>query len=332
MSDSATLVFEWGWLLWLLPAPWIYRWLRPALAQQSAALTVPVYQQLLDAEADQQATTASNIWAYLLIVVIWLGCLLAAARPVWIGDEIELPTSGRDLLLAVDISGSMSAQDMPLGRDVLPRILATKAVVGQFVERRKGDRVGLILFGTQAYLQAPLTFDHSTLNTLLQEAELRMAGPETAIGDAIGLAVKRLKERPENHRVLVLLTDGANTAGTLQPLQAAEAAAQLGIKIYTVGIGGGRGGRTLFGFGSRNQVDEETLLAIANTTGGQFYRARDVQELNNIYLHLDKLEPVEQEAETLRPSKALFHWPLASALLAALLLLVRRLLPGGQNG
>ncbi|MDM3871089.1 VWA domain-containing protein [Porticoccus sp. W117] len=332
MADSATLVWQWSWLLWLLPAPWLYRALRPALAQQSAALTVPVYQQLLDAEADTQGPARKSPWAYLLLVVVWLGCLLAAARPVWIGEEIELPTSGRDLLLAVDISESMNEPDMPLGRDVLRRILAAKAVVGQFVERRSGDRLGLILFGGQAYLQAPLTFDRTTVNQLLQEAELGMAGSATAIGDAIGLAVKQLKERPENHRILILLTDGSNTAGTLQPVEAAQAAAQLGIKIYTVGIGGGRNS-----WFSRNQVDEKTLLEIANLTDGQFYRAKDVQQLNNIYHHLDELEPVEQDAETLRPSKALFHWPLSAALLAALLLLARRLLLSqgawrGRNG
>ncbi|MCV6604698.1 MAG: VWA domain-containing protein [Porticoccaceae bacterium] len=326
MADSASLLFHWWWLLWLLPVPWIYRALRPAAPRREAALTVPVYQHLLDAEIGDQGSAPNNTFAYLLLIVIWAGCLLAAARPVWIGEEVELPTTGRDLLLAVDISQSMEARDMPLGRDMLRRIMAAKAVVGQFVTRRKGDRLGLILFGGKAYLQAPLTFDRTTMNQLLQEAELGMAGNATAIGDAIGLAVKQLKQRPENHRMLILLTDGSNTAGALSPLQAAQAAAKLGIKIYTVGIGGGRGG-----FFSRNEVDEETLLAIAKTTGGQFYRAKDVQELNNIYLHLDQLEPIEQDAQTLRPSKSLFHWPLGLALLATLILLAIRLTDGGNS-
>ncbi|UTW45706.1 VWA domain-containing protein [bacterium SCSIO 12696] len=327
MAESSGLVLQWSWILWLLPVPWVYRLVRPALPQQSAALNIPVYQHLLDAQEPASAQLPSSWFNHALLSTVWLGCLLAVARPTWIGEEIELPTSGRDLLLAVDISESMAEPDMPLGRDMLRRIIAAKAVVGQFVERRSGDRLGLILFGGSAYLQAPLTFDRTTLNQLLQEAELGMAGSATAIGDAIGLAVKQLKERPENHRVLILLTDGSNTAGSLQPMQAAEAATQLGIKIYTVGIGGGRRG-----WFSRNEVDEQTLLAIANTTGGQFYRAKDVQQLNDIYHHLDQLEPIEQDAETLRPSKSLFHWPLAIALLAALGLLLRRFIRGGTHG
>ena len=319
VSDSATLVLQWWWVLLLLPAPWLYRlWQKPA-AQDSPALALPVYQQLLDNHDDNRTTKSPAPLSYLLLIAIWLSCLLAAARPVWIGEPVEIPTTGRDLFLAVDLSGSMKEADMPLGRDLIRRISAAKAVVGQFVERRSGDRLGLILFADQPYLQAPLTFDRQTVNQLLQEAELGMAGERTAIGDAIGLGVKQLKDRPESHRVMILLTDGTNTAGNLDPLQAADAAAQLQVKIYTVGIGGGGGG-----WFNRNEVDEKTLQAIASKTGGQFYRAHDVHQLNNIYLQLDTLEPIEQQAETLRPIKSLFHWPLATALLAALLLLASR--------
>ena len=326
MSETTTLVFQWWWMLLLLPLPWLYRALQKPAPQTSPALIIPVYQQLLDNSADNHTTKSPLALNYLLLIVIWLGCLLAAARPVWVGEPVEIPTTGRDLLLAVDLSDSMKRADMPLGRDMIPRISAAKAVVGQFVERRSGDRLGLILFANQPYLQAPLTFDRQVVNQLLQEAEPGMAGRATAIGDAIGLGAKQLKDRPESHRVMILLTDGANTTGNLDPLQAADAAAQLGIKIYTVGIGGSGGG-----WFNRNDVDEKTLQAIAEKTGGQFYRAHDVQQLSKIYLQLDQLEPIEQQAETLRPTKSLFHWPLAVALLATLLLLIRRAVKGDAH-
>ncbi|TNE93284.1 MAG: VWA domain-containing protein, partial [Gammaproteobacteria bacterium] len=193
-----------------------------------------------------------------------------------------------------------------------------------FVERRQGDRLGLILFGTRPYLQTPLTFDRQTMNTLLNEAQIGFAGESTAIGDAIGLAVKRLQSRPENHRVLILLTDGANSAGEAQPLEAAEIAAREGITIYTIGIGAEVVVERSF-FGSRRinpsrDLDETTLTAIADKTGGRYFRARNPDELQQIYAQLDQLEPVEQEAETLRPTKALFYWPLGVALLCSLLL------------
>jgi Ca-activated chloride channel family protein len=196
------------------------------------------------------------------------------------------------------------------------RLMAVKAVVGDFVEKREGDRLGLVLFGEQAYLQTPLTFDRKTLQTLLYEAQLGFAGSNgTAIGDAIGLAVKRLQDRPENHRVLILLTDGANNAGALDPLKAAQLANRAGVKIYTIGVGA-RGG---------NGFDEKTLATIATTTGGQFFRARNPQELTAIYQELNRLEPVDQEAEMIRPVSSLFHWPLGIAFVATLLVaLVRR--------
>lgn len=253
---------------------------------------------------------------------------------------MQLPTTGRDLMLAVDISGSMSQEDMELGGQNVNRLLVVKRVVNQFVERRQGDRVGLILFGTQAYLQAPLTFDLTTVNRLLEEAPVGIAGGKTAIGDAIGLAVKRLRSRPESERVLILLTDGANNVGEVAPIKAAELAANHSIKIYTVGVGA-ESMRVpgLFGsFGARvvnpsADLDEETLTEIARLTDGQFYRARDTRELARIYDAIDDLEPVEQDAETFRPIAVLFHWPLGAALLLIVLaLLLQTGLPRRVSG
>lgn len=317
------LTFEWPWLLVLLPLPLFYRLWRRRVETLSPALKAPVYCTLA---ATSGSRRENGFWQWLtlgLLTIAWIGALLAVARPTWIGDPVTLPSSGRDLLIAVDISGSMQQTDMVLDGETVDRLSAVKQVVGEFVERRKGDRLGLILFGTRPYLQTPLTFDRQTMNTLLGEAQIGFAGDRTAIGDAIGLAVKRLQSRPADHRVLILLTDGANSAGEVQPLEAADIAAHEGVTIYTIGIGAEVMLERSF-FGTRRinpsqDLDENTLTAIADKTGGRYFRARNPEELQQIYQQLDQLEPVEQEAETLRPTKALFYWPLAVALLCSLL-------------
>ncbi len=316
------LTLLWPWMLVLLPVPWIYRRAREPAPDQTPALRTAVFGQSLDTDSNVLAT---KHWLRLvLLIAAWLSLILAAARPTWIGDPVTLPTSGRDLMMAVDISRSMEQEDMLLGNSRVPRIEAVKNVVSEFVQRRGGDRLGLILFGSKPYLQTPLTFDRATMNQQLQEAQTGFAGPQTAIGDAIGLAVKRLKERPRDHRVLILLTDGANTAGEVPPLEAAQLAARENIKIYTIGMGADFMIVRDLLFNRRinpsADLDEKTLQAIADQTGGRYFRAHDPQELSAIYRQLDLLEPVEQEAETLRPSKSLFHWPLTLALAATLLL------------
>jgi Ca-activated chloride channel family protein len=222
-------------------------------------------------------------------------------------------------LLAVDLSGSMEEQDFKINNQRVDRLTAAKWVAGDFIQRRVGDRVGLILFGTQAYLQTPLTFDRKTVLTLLNESAIGLAGDNTAIGDAIGLAVKRLKGQTDASRVLILMTDGANTAGEVTPLKAAELAADNRLKIYTVGIGADE--MVVRGFFGSHRVnpsrdlDENTLVKIAETTGGRYFRARNTDELNNIYMLLDKLEPVEKDKQYFRPRREWFFWPLAIALL-----------------
>ena len=251
----------------------------------------------------------------IVLFLCWLCTLLALSRPQWVGDPVPLPTSGRDLLLAVDISPSMRQRDMRIGGQIVNRLVAVKSVVGEFVAQREGDRLGLILFGEQAYLQTPLTFDRKTLKTLLYEAQLGFAGSNgTAIGDAIGLAVKRLQDRSENHRVVILLTDGANNSGALEPIKAAQLASRAKVKIYTIGVGA-RGASGL---------DEQTLSEVAKITGGQFFRARNPAELDAIYQELNRLEPVDQEAETIRPTISLYHWPLSVAFVLSLLIAVAR--------
>jgi Ca-activated chloride channel family protein len=230
-------------------------------------------------------------------------------------------------MLAVDLSGSMQIEDMQIDNEAVQRIIAVKTVVDDFLKRRRGDRVGLIVFGTRAYVQTPLTFDLDTVGRFLREAQIGFAGEETAIGDALGLAVKRLRARPGDRHVLILLTDGANTAGSVSPLAAARLAAENKIVIYTVGIGAdsmvipGPFGTT---FGARRvnpsqDLDENTLKSIAEQTGGRYFRARNPQELAGIYQLLDSLEPVVDNQQTYRPQTTLFFWPLGAALALSLL-------------
>lgn len=313
------LTLAWAWLLLLLPLPWLMRrWLSAVSSSGMQALRVPWFAMMQDSVAGWMKKPVLAVLASL----VWLLLMLAVARPQWVGEVETLPVTGRDLLLAVDISGSMDTQDMVLRNKPVNRLAVVKKVAGEFIQRRKGDRVGLVLFGSRAYLQTPLTFDTETTAILLDESEIGLAGRETAIGDAIGLAVKRLREDAASERVLILLTDGANTSGEVQPMQATEFAAREGLKIYTVGVGADEMMVKDF-FGSRlvnpsADLDEETLKAIAERTGGAYFRARDAEALAAIYEQLDELEPVESDQEAVRPVDELFFWPLSGAFLLAL--------------
>lgn len=317
------LELQWPWLLLLLPLPLLAR-LLPALQQKQAALRVPFYRSAAELQATTNIHSRTNTLRYLLLWIIWASCVLAATNPQWVGEPVSLPGSGRDLLMAVDISGSMQIEDMSYQGQTINRLQAIKLVVGDFVERRKSDRLGLILFGTQAYLQAPLTYDLQTVDQLLQETQIGFAGEKTAVGDAIGLAVKRLRARPNTNRVLVLLTDGASNSGELTPQRAADLAQKENIKIYTIGFGAEE--MIVPGlFGARRvnpseDLDEDTMREIAEKTGGQYFRARNLEELDAIHHQLDRLEPIEFETETFRPVRALFYWPLALAFITSLLL------------
>ena len=309
--------FVWLWALLALPLPLLVRWLLPVCNPvEQAALKVPFLNDI--AELQTQATLKVNSWGLWLAAVAWILLVLACARPQWLGEPIEQAISGRDLMMAVDLSRSMEAQDFMLNNRPVDRLTAIKAIASDFINRRVSDRIGLILFGTQAYLQTPLTFDRKTVQTLLDEAVIGLAGDNTAIGDAIGLAVKRLKNQPDNSHVLILLTDGANTAGEVTPLKAAELAAANKLKIYTIGIGADEMlVPSLFGNRKVNpslDLDEKTLIKIAESTGGYYYRAKNTNELNNIYMRLDELEPVEKDKQYFRPRTELYMYPLAFAL------------------
>ncbi len=319
--------FEWPWLACALPLPFLVRWLLPArTAVEQAALKVPFLDDFSGVEA--RKVSPQSQWPLHLALFAWVMLVLACTRPQWLGDPIEQAVSGRDLMMAADLSGSMEVQDFIINKRPVDRLTAVKWVAGDFINRRVGDRIGLILFGTQAYLQAPLTFDRQTVMTLLNEAAIGLAGDNTAIGDAIGLAIKRLKNQPADSRVLILLTDGANTAGEVAPLKAAELAAANHLKIYTIGIGADEMiVRSFFGNRKVNpsqDLDENTMVKIAETTGGRYFRARNTEELNNIYMLLDKLEPVEKDKQFFRPRTDLYYWPLALALILAALVCLRK--------
>src|SRR5207253_3692646 len=210
------------------------------------------------------------------------------------------------------------------------RLTLVKRLLGDFLEGREGDRVGLILFGSQAYLQAPLTFDRRTVRIWLDEARIGIAGKNTAIGDAIGLALKRLRQRPAQSRVLILVTDGANNAGQIAPITAARLAAEEGVTIYPIGIGADPEQSGTLGFLGLNpslDLDEPALKEIAEVTGGRYFRARDGEELRAIKETLDRLEPVAQQPTQARPAQPLYSWPLAAALLLSMLLVIRQRWP-----
>lgn len=314
--------FAWPWMWLAFPLPWLAAWLLPARSSASAALKVP-YGNKLDAIA------GGGVRSYRMRVrwLAWLAWFLlcfAAARPQELGEAVAPLQSGRDLMLAVDLSGSMNEPDMELGTEVVDRLTAAKAVLADFLDRRVGDRVGLLVFGQRAYAMTPLTLDRDSVREQLRDSVVGLAGQETAIGDAIGLAVKRLHAQPEGQRVLILLTDGVNTAGLLDPVKSAEVAAQQGIRIHTIAFGGRGGDMSLFGFrlpvpGGDDEIDEATLQRIAKLTGGRFFRARDTEELAGIYGELDRIEPVRQEGQKVRPRIERYWWPLAGAMLVALL-------------
>ena len=313
--------FAWPWMWLAFPLPWLAGWLLPARATTSPSLRVPYARRL-----ESIATAGGHSRRLHIAAMAWLAWFLlcaAAARPQQMGEAVAPPQSGRDLMLAVDLSGSMSEPDMELGGNIVDRLTAAKAVLADFLDRRVGDRVGLLVLGQRAYALTPLTLDRDSVRDQLRDSVAGLAGRETAIGDAIGLAVKRLRDQPEGQRVLILLTDGVNNAGVLDPLKAAELAKAEHVRIHTIAFGGSGGGFSLFGLNvpmprGDDEIDEATLKKIAQDTGGQSFRARDTEQLAGIYAELDRIEPVQQEGQRVRPRIERYGWPLLAALLVAL--------------
>ncbi len=321
------LGFDWWWALLLLPLPQLVRMLLTASTNAQLALAVPMLSR--QPYQDSSIRLTSSRLGGLCLWAFWICLILAACRPFWLGEPISRTVSGRDLMLAVDISGSMSESDMTIGSKAASRIDVLKLVVGKFIERRHGDRIGLILFGTNAYTYVPLTFDLDALGDLLADISTGLAGRHTAIGDALGLAVKSMRKQKSRHKVLILVSDGSNTAGFKNPIGAARAAARQGLTIHTIGIGtDAEALARIYGAPSIPTglaLNERLLANVAEVSGGQYFRATNLAALEQIYLALDKLEPVDYEYPSHRPRHELYPLPLTAGLLVMLLHLLARL-------
>lgn len=306
----------------------IYFFVPKATTKNPQALKVPFFNELLSSFANIRSFGGSTnlSWLKYMVCLIWLLLVISGSGIQWLGKPLSLPQTGRDLLIAIDLSGSMQTPDMVINGDSKTRIDVVKQVASKFIGGRVGDRLGLILFGSQAYLQTPLTFDRKTVGQMLNDATVGIAGEQTAIGDAIGLAVKRLIEYPGTSKALILLTDGGNNSGVLAPVDAAKIAAREHIKIYTIGIGATKMKvQTMFGTQTVNpssDLDIEGLKQIASITGGQFFRAEDGNSLEAVYAQINKLEPVKADSITIRPITPLYPWSLGLALVLSFILIL----------
>jgi Ca-activated chloride channel family protein len=310
--------FAWPWVFVLLPLPVLVWWLLPPYRARQASVQVPFFERLAAAtgQTPQHGAVVLRRRAFQMIVATlsWILLVAALARPQWVSDPVTHEISARDLILAIDISGSMDQADFrePDGQ-VLTRLDGVKRVVKDFIARRQGDRIALILFGTKAYVQVPFTQDLQTAEQLLEQTQVGMAGQQTAIGDTIGLAIKTQEKSTAAQKLLILLTDGNDTASRVPPEHAADIARQNGLVIYTIGVGDPAAS-------GENRVDLSTLRTVADTTGGQFFRAEDGAQLQSIYADIDRLAPAKLQTLSWRPKLPLFQWPLGAALILSLAL------------
>lgn len=318
----ASFEFVWWPALFVLPLPLLVYFFAPRVKSAT-----PLFLPYLPNQAIQNAPKQ---WiAKILISAVWLALVLAVARPVWYGAPVMNQLKHRDMMLVVDLSGSMGQEDMLKQGDYYDRLTAVKQVLSGFIEQRQGDRLGLIFFADHAYLQTPLTLDRTALSSQLNQATLGLIGSSTAIGEGIGLATKNFLDSQAQQRVIILLSDGSNTSGVLDPIEAAKIAEQYGVTIYTVGVGAGEMNVRQF-FMTRTvntaqDLDEVSLQEIAKLTNGQYFRARSQDDLEKIYQEIDKLEPISEATQTWRPQEEWFRFPLALAtVLMALLLIIRR--------
>ncbi len=327
------LALHWWWALILLPLPLLARRLLSPVKSTDLALQVPLLNR---DDLSLQANASRSRWlARVCLTLFWVCLVIAASRPFWLGEPVSRSVSGRDLMLAVDISGSMQESDMHIGSRVASRLDVLKQVVGEFIEQREGDRLGLILFGTNAYNYVPLTYDLNTLKQLLEDVSTGLAGRYTAIGDAIGLAVKAVRAQESEHKLLILVTDGSNTAGINDPMLAARIAREEGLIIHTIGVGTDEQALSKeYGLQSippGTALNEELLQKIAITTQGRYFRATSARTLGRIYKALNELEPIEREYQSYRPRTDLFYIPLSLALLILSFYLLRQILSSSQG-
>lgn len=316
------------WALLMLPLPLLVWWLMPPQRERVSALRVPFFEQITAAagsEARAGAVVMRRRWLQMIVAaLVWLLLVVGVAKPEWVGEPIVRTEAARDVMLGIDLSGSMDYHDFPGGDgDDVSRFDAVQRVVDQFVAERESDRIGLIVFGTKAYLQLPFTRDLETARALVALMEVGMAGPQTALGDSIGLAIRSFESSEVDDRLLILLTDGNDTASKMTPINAADIAKLNGVEIYTIGIGN----KNATG---EDRVDFEVLADIARRTGGQFFNAEDEPSLQQVYQRIDEIAVADIRTQSWRPRTSLVHWLAGTATMlmlltyAALLVVTRR--------
>lgn len=304
------------WALLLLPAPWLVWRFLPPHREQVSALRFPFFRRIAEAAGTEPRPGSVVLRRQRLqmavALLVWSCLVVAAARPERVGEPVELEKAARDVVLAIDISGSMDARDF-VAEDGsrVQRLEAVKRVVGRFIDAREGDQVALIIFGSKAFVQAPFTEDLQTVRELLDRTEVGMAGPHTVIGDAIGLAIRTFEASEIQQRLLILLSDGADTGSRMSPVNAAEIAARNGVDIFTIGVGDAEGE-------GEQRVDLAGLDDIAARAQGQFFFADDEEGLASVYDRIDELSPRRVETLSLRPREPLAHWLLGAAMILAL--------------
>jgi Ca-activated chloride channel family protein len=302
---------EYPWLIALLPLPLLVYWLLPPYKEEQDSLRLTFFQSIssiLGLTPQPGAVVPRTNWVQrILAPICWCLIILAVARPQFIEPPLQKIQPGRDLMIALDISQSMETPDFrtPEGKR-MRRVDAVKQVVAQFIRRRKSDRIGLIVFGQAAYPVVPFTLDHEASLQILAQTDAGMAGPQTMIGDAIGLAIKEFESSEAKQRVLILLTDGNDTGSRMPPRKAAEIAGQKGIRIHVVGLGDPHAT-------GEDKVDYATLNAIAKATGGRLFHGENRAELETAYSTLDKITPQDFKTLSYQPQRELFLIPLAAA-------------------
>ena len=304
------------WILVLLPLPYLVWRFVPPYRRRVEGLRFPFFRSIVEAAGTEAkpgavvlARTPLQMWAAILV---WGLVVVALARPERVGEPVERVKAARDVVLAIDISGSMDTQDF-LASDGrrLQRLAAVQEVVTNFLADREGDRVALIVFGTKAYVQSPLTEDLDTVTRLMERTSVGMAGPHTALGDSIGLAIRTFEASDIEQRLLILLSDGSDTASAITPVNAAEIAASRGVEIFTIGVGDPDAA-------GEARLDLGVLREIAGRTGGAYFFADDLEALTEVYDRIDALAPRETETLSYRPRHSLAHWPLGLAIVAGL--------------
>lgn len=315
--------YLWVWLL--LPLPWLARVILPATQRTQAPLALPKAARFI---SPRQVQHPNNLKQWLLPTLIWLCVVATLAQPRWVGEPVPITQERREMMIALDLSGSMQADDMTLNGRQVTRLRMAHHILAEFIERRRGDRIGLIVYADEAYVYSPLTTDLNALAQLAREAQLGLAGQRTALGDGIALSFKTMEDSESDPPVVLMLTDGMINTGHINAEEALLLAQNTRVRMHTIGIGSDE--VIVQGlFGERRidpslEMDEVFLQEVAEATGGRYFRARNEDEMREIYALIDELEPIADDSQQMRPRHSLAHWPLAmAAALVILMLLIR---------